>query len=142
MKPVLFTVGYQGRAIDEFVRLLLDQSVEVVIDVRLRPSSRRPGFSKTPLAASCAEAGIHYQHERDLGTPADILDAFRKTGIYHWDDYVTHLDSHPEVLNDAIELASDLSTCLVCFEADPMECHRRFVADRIARHLDLGRTDL
>jgi uncharacterized protein (DUF488 family) len=142
MKPKIFTIGYQGKSIDEFIRELLDQSVEVVVDVRLRPNSRKPGFSKTRLEAACAAAGIYYQHDRDLGTPAEILDVFRKTGQYNWDDFVTYLDSRPEMLDDTIQLASKAPTCLVCFEADPMECHRRFVADRLASHLDLARFDI
>jgi len=46
----LFTVGYEGRTLPQFVRLLRDQGITRVIDVRERPVSRRKGFSAMPLA--------------------------------------------------------------------------------------------
>ena len=141
-KPSIFTIGYQGRSVDQFVGSLVQNSVDTIIDVRLRPNSRKVGFSKTGLAAACSRVGIGYQHDRDLGTPAEILAAFRETGEYDWDGFVTHLDSQPLALNRAIEVASDRVVCLVCYEADPLECHRRFVADRMAAHLDLKRIDI
>jgi uncharacterized protein (DUF488 family) len=136
-KPAIFTVGYQGRSPEDLTRALLDHGIELVVDVRLRPMSRRRGFGRTALAISCESSGIHYEHDRALGTPADILDTFRRTGDYNWDAYVEHLDSQPELLDRAILLAASQRTCLLCFEADPLECHRRFVAERLASHLDL-----
>src|SRR5215212_6382681 len=67
----IFTIGYEGTTVGEFLSALQDAGVERVIDVRAVPNSRRPGFSKTPLRNALAEAGIDYVHLRALGTPAE-----------------------------------------------------------------------
>jgi uncharacterized protein (DUF488 family) len=66
----------------------------------------------------------------------------RDTGVYDWDGYITHLDSQPQALDRAIEVASTEATCLICYEADPLDCHRRIIADRLTSRLDLNRTDI
>ena len=64
------TIGYQASTVDSFLAALGAAHIELVVDVRAVASSRRPGFSKSRLAASLAEAGIGYVHLRGLGTPA------------------------------------------------------------------------
>ena len=61
----------------EFLDALKGAGVEQVIDVRALPLSRRPGFSKSPLRAALAEAGIDYVHLKALGTPAHGRQAAR-----------------------------------------------------------------
>src|SRR5207237_10033602 len=67
----IFTIGYQGATVGEFLAALRQAGIEQVIDVRALPLSRRPGFSKSPLRAALEEAGINYVHLKALGTPAD-----------------------------------------------------------------------
>ena len=51
MAPTVFTIGYERRSPEELVRGLTDAGVTLLADVRELPLSRRPGFSKTALAA-------------------------------------------------------------------------------------------
>ena len=74
----LFTIGYEGTTMAEFLSALSGAGVKRVIDVRAVPNSRRPGFSKTPLRNALAEVGIDYVHLRALGTPAEGREAARK----------------------------------------------------------------
>src|SRR5438309_10731697 len=67
----IFTIGYEGATVPEFIAALKNAGVERVIDVRALPLSRRPGFSKTPLKGALEEAGIEYIHLKALGTPAE-----------------------------------------------------------------------
>jgi len=67
----IFTIGYEGATVPEFVATLGSAGVQRVIDIRALPNSRRPGFSKTPLRNALAEADIDYVHLRALGTPAE-----------------------------------------------------------------------
>src|SRR5215213_9849417 len=73
----IFTIGYEGATMGEFLGALQIAKVERVIDVRAVPNSRRPGFSKTPLRNALAEIGIDYVHLRALGTPAAGREAAR-----------------------------------------------------------------
>src|SRR5436190_8037431 len=67
----IFTIGYEGATMDEFLAVLKAAGVERLIDVRALPLSRRPGFSKSPLRAALEQAGIEYVHLKALGTPAE-----------------------------------------------------------------------
>ena len=66
----IFTIGYEGATVPEFIAALQKAGVERVIDVRALPLSRRPGFSKSSLSAALEETGIEYVHLKALGTPA------------------------------------------------------------------------
>src|SRR4051794_32876179 len=66
----IFTIGYEGATVAEFIAALEHAGVRQIIDVRALPLSRRPGFSKSPLRAALAEAGIDYVHLKALGTPS------------------------------------------------------------------------
>ena len=74
----LFTIGYEGKTLPEFVGELAAAKVSLVIDVRAIAASRRPGFSKTALSGALREAGIDYLHLRALGTPKAGRDAARR----------------------------------------------------------------
>jgi len=56
--PKLFTIGYEGRSVAEFIDQLESAGVERVVDVRDLPLSRRAGFSKTPLQRALSDVGI------------------------------------------------------------------------------------
>jgi uncharacterized protein (DUF488 family) len=130
LDPVLYIAGYQGRELDAFVRLMTRHEITQVIDVRERPSSRRPGFAKSPLAAALESAGIRYVHVREAGNP------FRHEGLESkaiLAKYARHIDAHPEIVNQVATLARERPSALLCFEHDPSECHRSVLADRVAR---------
>src|SRR5688572_7325913 len=60
----LWTIGHGNRSSEDFVQLLQYANIETVIDVRAYPVSRRhPHFSRPPLAAALAGAGIEYLWE-------------------------------------------------------------------------------
>ncbi|HZI89566.1 MAG TPA: DUF488 domain-containing protein, partial [Candidatus Polarisedimenticolia bacterium] len=91
----LYTIGYEGRTVPELIELLRDTGVDVVLDVRDKPISRRPGFSKRGLGEALTEGGIQYLHAGFAGNPKKLRDAARSL-----DDalakFEKHLDRHPE----------------------------------------------
>ncbi|MDH4146836.1 MAG: DUF488 domain-containing protein [Acidimicrobiia bacterium] len=134
----LYTLGYQGRDLDGVVALLREHGVGTLVDVRLNASSRAPGFSKRRLEAGLAAAGIGYRHRPELGNPRDNRAAFRRGDAAAHDRFRARL-AEPEAagaLDELAELAAsaDLAggVALLCFEADPIECHRRHVAAALA----------
>ena len=75
MRPAaatLFTIGYQAHSVESLIECLKVHGVEVLMDVRQNPSSRKPGFSKRRLQDAISQAGIEYRHNPDLGTPPKI----------------------------------------------------------------------
>ena len=136
----LFTIGYEGVTMDEFLSALQGAGVERVIDVRALPLSRRPGFSKTPLGKALAEVGIDYVHLRALGTPAEgrtAARAGRKSDLERI--YAGQLEL-PEAMVAAEEmkrLAAEKPSALLCFERDPVCCHRTLLWQSVAADAEI-----
>ena len=131
----IFTIGYEGTTVGEFLDALKTAGVQRVIDVRALPLSRRPGFSKSALRGALEEAGIDYVHLKALGTPADGRAAARAGR--HADMariYASQLEL-PEAIaqgGQMIALADEKPTALLCFEREPAECHRTLLIDAVA----------
>src|ERR1700686_2094283 len=78
MAETLFTIGYEKARLADVVATLTASGVAILIDVRDRPISRRPGFSKHQLAHAVEAAGIRYLHLQALGTPPEGREAGRR----------------------------------------------------------------
>jgi uncharacterized protein (DUF488 family) len=131
----LLTIGYEGCTIAEILAELRAARVGLLIDVRAVPQSRKPGFSKRQLAAGLDEQGIVYVHLQGLGTPKPGRDAVRAGHPERMEPiFREHMTSdHAQAdLANARQLAFGARACLLCFEQDPMTCHRRFVAEMVA----------
>jgi uncharacterized protein (DUF488 family) len=131
----IFTIGYEGAAMDEFLAALTNAGVERLIDVRALPLSRRPGFSKSPLRSTLEEAGIEYVHLKALGTPAEGRSAARAGR--HADlkrIYAGQLELPEAIVQGArmIELAQEKPSALLCFEREPAHCHRTLLLSAVA----------
>ncbi len=133
--PDLFTIGYEGRRIDDVITALRAAGVTLLIDVRAIAASRKPGFSKRQLAAALDAAGIAYVHLRGLGTPKAGRMAARagRTAEMH-EIFAAHMRTDPAraALAEARALRDAHAACLLCFEADPGTCHRLLVANALA----------
>lgn len=134
----LFTIGYERTRLPDVVATLKQAGIATLIDVRDRPISRRPGFSKRQLAATLEEAGIRYVGLKALGTPPEGREANRRRD---WDRFWSIVEeklARPEAelaLAEAAEIAGAAPSCLLCYEADWQHCHRRRVAEILwARH--------
>ena len=135
VRPDLLTIGYEGCTIDSVIGALRAADVSLLVDVRAVPQSRKPGFSKRQLAAGLDEAGIGYVHLQALGTPKPGRDAVRAGHPEKMVPiFLTHMasDRSQAELAQARDLGSDRRICLLCFERDPMTCHRRLVAEMIS----------
>ena len=123
----IFTIGYEGATQAEVVGALTAAGVEVLIDVRAVPLSRKPGFSKHVLAAGLREAGIDYVNLKALGTPPAGREAARKGRIAEMSAIYAGQLELPEAIVDTermIALADARPAALLCFERDPAACHR------------------
>ena len=145
MAPI-YTIGYERAALEDFLATLTEAGVQTLVDIRERPYSRRTEFSKGNLQTAVEQAGLHYRHERALGAPAHIRHAVQETG-----DYATFFRRYREHLaqqEDSLErLTGELEAplALLCYEADPAQCHRSAVAERLSeltgaeiRHLQVN----
>src|ERR1700737_2140750 len=131
----LFTIGYEQTPAKAVLDELENAGVKLLVDVRAVAASRRPGVSKTQLAAGLDARGISYLHLRGLGTPKDGREAARsgKFDALH-KIYAKHLKTA-----QAREELDELSTlvkksgpvCILCYERDHLHCHRQWIAEII-----------
>jgi uncharacterized protein (DUF488 family) len=131
----IFTIGYEGTTVREFLAALKTAGVERIIDVRAVANSRRPGFSKTPLRNTLAEAGIDYVHLRALGTPADGRAASRAGRYADLERIYAGQLELPEAIAqgaEMLELARNKPSALLCFEREPAHCHRSLLLNAVA----------
>ncbi|MFV0622411.1 DUF488 family protein [Sphingomonas sp. ac-8] len=123
----IYTIGYEATTMADFLAALQRAGVERVIDVRALPLSRRPGFSKSSLAAHLAEVGIDYRHLKALGTPKRGRDAAKKGDVATLREVYADQLALPEAQAQAailLALAAEKPSALLCYERDPCHCHR------------------
>jgi uncharacterized protein (DUF488 family) len=132
---ILFTLGYQGHSIATFRELLLAHGITRIIDVRERPYSRKPDFSKKRLTAHLADEGIAYLHLVELGTPKPIRDEKRRSkDLVAFFAAATHLvEAEEAALQQVLALARTETCALLCYEGPATECHRLAVAEALLR---------
>ena len=138
MYKKLYTIGYTGFSLDSFVVRLQEAKIESLIDVREIPVSRKRGFSKSALSELLADRGIAYRHFRRLGSPRTLRHEVRRTadfekfflGVHR---HLSEEDSQRQIV-DAIDLARNSRSCLMCCCSDWQFCHRTCVVDEILRH--------
>jgi uncharacterized protein (DUF488 family) len=131
----LFTIGYEQTPAKAVLDELQRAGVKLLVDVRAVASSRRPGFSKTQLAAGLDERGIGYVHLRGLGTPKDGREAARGgdmkalSKIYHAHLKTAQAKAEMDELDALVMKAGPV--CILCYERDHNACHRKFIAEII-----------
>jgi uncharacterized protein (DUF488 family) len=128
---MLYTFGYEGIDISEFLDRLRLAKVKLVLDIRELPLSRKKGFSKRSLESALASAGISYRHLSALGCPKTIRNQYKKDHdwVRYSREFVKYLKSQTAALDEVTTLAGTSSVCLVCFEANHLLCHRSLVAE-------------
>jgi uncharacterized protein (DUF488 family) len=131
----IWTTGHSTRTIDEFISLLKGNEIELLVDVRAWPSSKRyPQFNKETLAESLTAHGIRYEHFPELGgkrksNPDSRNTAWRNVSFRGYADYM-----QTEQFQKGIERLLDVAakagpTAIMCAEAVWWRCHRRIIAD-------------
>ena len=133
----LFTIGYEGISLEEYLNRLIKNNVKLLVDVRKNPLSQKYGFSKSLLSNFCGRLGIDYIHipevgidssmRRELNTQADYDELFSEYRN-------TVLNETAEVQNTIIGLLERYKRiALTCFEADICQCHRTHLAEKLKK---------
>jgi uncharacterized protein (DUF488 family) len=141
-KVILFTIGYEGISLEEYLNRLLKNDVKVLVDVRNNPLSMKFGFSKSLLTRYCESLDIQYKHipevgiqsaqRQELNTQADYDKLFAD---YRKSNLTKTTDSQVQILN---LLKEHKRIALTCFEADICQCHRKHLAEAIEQLPDFN----
>jgi uncharacterized protein (DUF488 family) len=144
--PSLFTIGYELAKPAAVLKELKAARVDILVDTRAVAASRRPGFSKTQLAASLDEEGIAYVHLQKLGTPAEGRQAARSGDLERlWAIYDKYAKS-PEAQQALDELIALIKSkkriALLCYCRDPNACHRSRIVAMVKKRMAVKVEDL
>lgn len=134
-ETVLFTIGYEGISLEEYLVRLIKNDVKVLVDVRNNPLSMKYGFSKNQLKKYCFSLGIEYVHipevgiqshqRQELNTQSDYDKLF---AVYRKNNLSKTITSQYEILK---LLKQYKRIALTCFEANICQCHRKHLAEAI-----------
>lgn len=128
----LYTIGYEGRSIDGLLNELIKRNIRTLFDVRKNAFSMQREFSKQSLVEATAIAGIEYIHCSEVGIVSDkrqeLLPNGRQDELFEW--YKSNvLPTSRRFVDKALAAFERGSIALMCYEKDPMDCHRSRLAD-------------
>lgn len=128
----LYTIGYEGVTLEDYIKRLLLEDVHVLCDVRKNAYSQKYGFNKSQLEKACEGVGIKYVHVPDLGIESDKRQDLRSQRDYDilFAEYDrTIIPQNQQTLRYVYNLImTEERIALTCFEKDPRQCHRSRVA--------------
>ncbi|MBN1340293.1 MAG: DUF488 domain-containing protein [Bacteroidales bacterium] len=134
-KTVLFTIGYEGISLEEYLVRLLKNDVKVLVDVRNNPLSMKYGFSKSQLKKYCASLGIEYVHIPEVGIQSDQRQELNTQSDYdklfavYRKNNLTKTTAHQNEILKMLKQHKRIA--LTCFEANICQCHRKHLAQAI-----------
>lgn len=133
--PMLFTIGYEGLSIEEYLVKLLINNVRILCNVRKNAYSQKYGFSKAVLSKACDGIGVRYIHIPELGIESNKRQTLNSQKDYDilFNNYEnsTLKDNWTYLLGIKKLIQSDKRVALTCFEKNPKQCHR----SRVAKYL-------
>jgi uncharacterized protein (DUF488 family) len=131
----IWTIGHSTRAIDDFISLLEENEIKLLVDVRAWPGSKRyPQFNKDTLAESLIAHGIRYEHFPELGgkrksKPDSRNTAWRNASFRGYADYM-ETEQFQKGIKRLLDVAAEAGpTAIMCAEAVWWRCHRSLIAD-------------
>ncbi|HVO74684.1 MAG TPA: DUF488 domain-containing protein [Ignavibacteriaceae bacterium] len=134
MEKTIWTIGHSTRSIEEFIEILNSFSIELLVDVRSYPGSRRyPQFNIENLSVSLPENGIRYLHMKNLGgrrkpDKNSVNTGWKNDAFKGYADYM-ETDGFKEGIDKLTDLALREKTSIMCAEALWWRCHRSLISD-------------
>src|SRR5205809_5172130 len=131
----IWTIGHSTRGIDEFISLLEENEINLLVDVRAWPGSKRyPQFNKDALAESLNAHGIRYEHFPELGgkrqsKPHSRNTTWRNSSVRGYADYMD-TEQFQKGIERLLDVAAEAGpTAIMCAEAVWWRCHRSLISD-------------
>ena len=136
----IYTIGHSTRTLEEFMDLLKTHQIEVLVDIRAFPMSRRlPHFNRENMEQSFSNAGIEYRWMKNLGgrRKRELMDspniALRNDSFRNYADYML-TPQFQEAVAELLKRAQKKRVVIMCAEAVYYHCHRMLVADYLTAH--------
>ncbi|WP_246067858.1 DUF488 family protein [Bartonella saheliensis] len=139
-KSRFFTIGYQGKSLENYLYCLMENNIKALCDVRKNPISRKHGFSKRQLEKAVINIGIEYRHLSELGIASEKRRSLKTREDYEhlFEDYQkTTLKNNLHAIEKLYQLFLDKRrVAITCFESDVCMCHRGQIAKTLTQLKD------
>lgn len=133
---ILFTIGYEGVSLENYLNKLIKNNIKLLCDVRKNALSMKYGFSKSQLKNACEGVGIKYMHIPEVGINSDKRQELNSQKDYDklFREYVSNnLSQTTDYQKKILDLLKENKRiALTCFEADKCQCHRTHLAEAIS----------
>jgi len=133
----LYTIGFVKKSAEEFFGQLVKNNIKRVIDIRLNNKSQLAGYTKNKDLKYFLITiwNIDYIHKVEFAPTKELLNSYKKK-LITWDDYEK---KYNEILEERkilenIDYALFDNACLLCSEPTAKNCHRRLLAEYLAKH--------
>lgn len=129
---LLFTIGYEGKSLETFMNLLIQNDIRLLCDVRRNPLSRKFGFTSTKLQHVLETIGIRYMHIPEVGIASEKRVGLTTNADYDalFSEYKNNLCAIEDQLVRIWKLCEEYGrVALMCYEEDPQSCHRHIIRD-------------
>jgi uncharacterized protein (DUF488 family) len=127
----IYTIGHSNHSIETFLNLLRDLRIDVVVDVRSKPSSQVVShFNRKPLENSLKMTGLKYLYfGKELGGKPESKEFYGADGHVL---YSSIAKSPPfiQAIERLLKGVREYRVALLCAEEDPLNCHRRLLVGR------------
>lgn len=136
-KTILYTIGYEGISLEQYLNKLIGKDVKVLVDVRNKPRSMKFGFTKGQLLNACSSVGIQYVHFPEVGIVSEQRQELAAQADYdklfarYRKETLPHTVSTQEKILQLLKEKQRIA--LTCFEANICQCHRKHLAEAIVR---------
>lgn len=130
LQPGFFSIGYGGKDIDQFLDILVQNKIELLIDIRRNPFSMNFFYIKDALRKKLKDVDIDYLHIPELGIESEERKDIKTKDDYEelFEKYRKTLPCKEVYINRIIELGTNKRIALLCYEADNNFCHRGEIA--------------
>lgn len=134
---ILFTIGYEGVSVENYLNKLIQNDVKLLIDVRRNPISMKYGFSKNTLKRHCESINIKYLHIPEVGIASEQRQVLNSQKDYD----LLFLNYKKSTLNETEKQQEEIlnllqqhkRVALTCFEANICQCHRKPLAEAVTQ---------
>lgn len=133
---MVYTIGHSTRPLDDFIAILKNYAINLLVDIRTIPRSRRnPQYEQAALSKALRDQGIAYLHMRALGGLRHARKdspntAWKNDSFRGYADYM-QTDEFAAAIDELVTLSKERTTVIMCAEAVPWRCHRSLVGDAL-----------
>lgn len=134
-ETILYTIGYEGISLEEYLNRLIKNDIKVLVDVRKNALSMKFGFSKNQLNNYCNSLGIEYLHIPEVGIHSEFRQElntqndYDKLFSFYKKKNLSATTSYQQRILDLLEVKKRIA--LTCFEANICQCHRKHLSEAI-----------